>query len=115
MESECIFCSIASGNTPADVVFDGGDTIFFRDIAPKAPIHVVGILKKHLESLDSMSGDDHFSAGKLLHDAAHVAREVGIADDGYRVLTNVGKNGGQEVPHLHIHILGGKQLGSIVC
>lgn len=98
----------------ADVVFDGGDTIFFRDIHPKAKVHIVGIPKKHLISLAEVVADDQAVMGKLIHDAAHVAESEGISDAGYRVSTNVGANAGQEVPHLHFHILGGEALGPLV-
>lgn len=111
--AECIFCKIAAGELKADVVFDGGDTLFFRDIHPKAKVHVVAIPKKHLTSLDAMTADDQALVGKLLHDAAHVAEEVGVAKTGYRVITNVGSDAGQEVPHLHFHILGGERLGPL--
>ena len=112
---ECIFCAIADGLTPADVVFDGGDTLFFRDINPKAKVHLVGITKKHIVSLDAVVGDDHAVIGKLLHEAAHVASDLGIADSGYRVVTNVGSDAGQEVKHLHFHVLGGEPLGPLKC
>jgi histidine triad (HIT) family protein len=114
-DPNCIFCAIASGITPADVVFDGGDTLFFRDISPKAAVHVVGITKKHLGSLDSMTSGDQDVVGKLLHEVAHVAEELGIKESGYRVITNVGADSGQEVKHLHFHILGGESLGPLKC
>lgn len=112
-ENECIFCSIVDGVTPADVVFDGGDTLFFRDIEPKAAVHIVAITKKHIASLDAVVGDDHAVIGKLLHEAAHVAEDVGIKESGYRVITNVGRDAGQEIHHLHFHILGGEPLGPL--
>lgn len=112
---DCIFCAIVDGTTPAEIVFDGGDTLFFRDIAPKAPVHVVGITKKHIGSLDEVVGDDHAVVGKLLHEAAHVAADTGVLESGYRVITNVGRDAGQEVKHLHFHILGGESLGPLRC
>lgn len=112
---ECIFCSIVSGKVSAETVFDGGDTLFFKDTHPKAPVHILGIPKKHLTSLDPMVGDDHLTIGKLLHDATHVARDAGIFESGYRIITNVGIHGGQEIPHLHFHILGGEPLGPLRC
>lgn len=111
----CIFCSIIEGTTPADLVFDGGDTVFFRDINPKARVHVVGIPKKHLSSLAVMRGDDHAVVGKLLHEVADVAQDLGISESGYRVITNVGRDAGQEVEHLHFHVLGGEPLGPLRC
>lgn len=114
-DAQCIFCKIIDGTVASDILFDGGDTLFFKDIHPKARSHIVGVPKKHLPSIATMVGDDHVLIGKLLHDAAHVAREEGIEDEGYRVISNVGKNAGQEVQHLHIHILGGEPLGPLVC
>ncbi|MEK7499981.1 MAG: HIT domain-containing protein [Patescibacteria group bacterium] len=111
----CIFCNIINGTVSADILFDGGDTLFFNDIHPKASVHIVGIPKQHIETLDAMVGDDHLMMGKLLHDAAHVARDAGILESGYRVVTNVGLHAGQDIPHLHIHILGGEMLGPIRC
>ncbi|OGY35425.1 MAG: hypothetical protein A3E36_01875 [Candidatus Andersenbacteria bacterium RIFCSPHIGHO2_12_FULL_45_11b] len=113
--NDCIFCSIAAGITPAEVLFDGGDTIFFRDTNPKAPVHIIGIPKKHLASLDALTGDDHLVMGKLMHEAAHIARDAGIFESGYRVIANVGKDAGQEITHLHFHIVGGENLGPLVC
>lgn len=113
--SDCVFCKIVNGGLKADVVFDGGDTLFFRDIRPKAKVHVVGIPKQHIQSVATMVGDDHGVVGKLLHDAAHVAKELGMAAAGYRLVANVGQNAGQEVQHLHFHILGGEPLGPLVC
>lgn len=114
-ELECIFCKIAEQAIPAEVLFDGGDTMFFKDSNPKAPVHIVGIPKKHLVSLDAIQGDDHAMIGKLLHEATHVARDAGIFESGYRVITNVGENAGQEVRHLHFHIVGGEDLGPLIC
>jgi histidine triad (HIT) family protein len=112
-EEHCVFCRMVSGAVTPDIVFDGGDTLFFYDKAPKARVHVVGITKKHLTSLHSMVADDQALIGKLLHDAAHVAESVGISESGYRVSTNVGSDGGQEIQHLHFHILGGERLGAL--
>lgn len=113
-DADCIFCNIADGAMSADIVFDGGDTIFFRDIHPKAPVHVIGIPKKHLSSLDAMQGDHHAMIGKLMHEATHVARDLNIFETGYRVITNIGEHAGQEVHHLHFHILGGEDLGPLI-
>lgn len=113
--AECIFCTIAAGKTPADIVFDGGDTLFFRDISPKAKVHVVGIPKAHLDSLAGMHGEHHGLIGKLLHDAVHVAEELEVHESGYRVITNVGSDAGQQVGHLHFHILAGEPLGPLRC
>jgi histidine triad (HIT) family protein len=113
MAGECIFCLIAHGSGSADVVYDGGDTVFFRDINPKARVHIIGIPKIHLASLAGVTADHHELMGKLLHDAVHVAEEMGLRDSGYRVISNIGPDSGQVVPHLHIHILGGESLGPL--
>lgn len=113
--ADCVFCKIVEGKLNSDIVFDGGDTLFFHDIHPKASVHIVGIPKKHLTSLAEMTGDDHAVIGKLMHDAVHIASEEGIEQDGYRVITNVGSHAGQEVQHLHFHILGGEPLGPLRC
>lgn len=113
-DADCIFCQIVAKQAPATVVFDGGDTLFFRDISPKAKVHIVGIPKEHLASLHAVKADHHAMIGKLLHDVAHVAEDVGLAEGGYRVVTNIGAHAGQMVSHLHFHILGGEPLGPMV-
>lgn len=112
---ECIFCAIATGTATADIVYDGGDTLFFRDINPKARVHVLGIFKTHVASLAAINVDQQVTLGKLLHDAVHVSEELGLRDSGYRVITNIGPDSGQAVPHLHLHILGGEPLGPLRC
>lgn len=111
----CIFCQIVERTTAADIVFDGGDTLFFRDISPKAAVHIIGIPKAHLESLATIAANDQAVIGKLIHEVAHVAQTAGIEDSGYRVITNVGSDAGQAVKHLHFHILGGEPLGPLRC
>lgn len=111
----CIFCSAAAGDTPVDVVFDGGDTLFFRDISPKARVHILGIPKKHIDSLSDVGEEDRELLSKLMVDAVHVARDQGLVEGGYRVVTNDGPDAGQEVQHLHFHILGGERLSPLHC
>lgn len=112
-KNECIFCGIVAEPASAKIVFDGGDTLFFHDISPKAKVHIIGIPKEHISSLQELHGDYHALVGKLLHDAAHVAADVGIGESGYRVVTNIGVDAGQAVQHLHFHILGGEPLGPL--
>ena len=114
-DNDCIFCAIASGATPAEVIFDGGDTLFFHDISPKAKIHVVGIPKVHITSLATLAEADQAIIGKLLHDVSTVARQLDLHESGYRVITNIGADAGQQVQHLHFHILGGEPLGPLKC
>ena len=114
-KSDCIFCRIVSGEVRAEVVFDGGDTLFFRDRSPRARVHLLGIPKSHLESLAQVSDSDEVLLGKIQRDIAKVAQSAGIAEAGYRVITNVGANAGQEIAHLHWHILGGEPVGPLRC
>lgn len=114
-ESKCIFCAIASGRTDAEVVYESDETIFFHDISPKAAVHVVGITKAHLSSLPDAVNENYDAAARLLRDITVVADKLGLMEGGYRVITNVGSNAGQEVKHLHWHILGGEQLGPLRC
>ena len=112
---ECIFCAIANGSTEADVVYESDETIFFHDISPKASVHVVGITKTHLTSLTEAIDKNFELAARLLRDITIVAKKLDLDEGGYRVITNVGSNAGQEVKHLHWHILGGEGLGPLRC
>ena len=100
--------------TPADVIFEDEATIFFHDISPKVRVHVVGIPKRHLVSLAQVKETDQAVIGQLLFNVSNVAEQVGINESGYRVITNVGSDAGQEVKHLHWHVLGGEVLGRMV-
>lgn len=115
MAEECIFCQIASGAAQAEVVFDGEETLFFQDISPKATVHIIGIPKRHISSVDGIKETDRELMGQLLLEVGAVAREAGLVEGGYRVISNVGQNSGQVVPHLHWHILGGEALGPLRC
>jgi histidine triad (HIT) family protein len=110
MES-CTFCRVAEGATPARVLFTDEDVVAFHDMAPRAPVHVLVIPRRHITSLASATQDDHKILGKLLLAAAEVARRTGIAETGYRAVTNTGSGAGQSVFHLHIHVLGGRPMG----
>lgn len=107
-DPNCIFCKIASSEIPTDIVAQNERCLAFRDIDPKAPVHFLVIPRMHIESLNSL--DDRDVAADLLSLCAEVARAAGVAESGYRVLTNTGPEGGQSVPHLHFHVLGGRQL-----
>jgi histidine triad (HIT) family protein len=104
----CIFCRIASGEIPAVVVHETPDTVAFRDINPRAPVHVLVIPRRHLGSIGELGPEDQDLAGRLLLAAADIARQEGIADQGYRVISNIGAWGGQTVDHLHLHVMGGR-------
>lgn len=105
----CLFCRIAAGEIPATLVAETPAAVAFRDIAPKAPVHVLVIPRRHIGSLSEAT--DAAELGELAMLAADVARQEGIAESGYRVVTNVGEDGGQSVGHLHWHVLGGRSLG----
>ena len=107
---ECIFCRIIARQIPADVVFQDKDFIAFRDIHPQAPQHILIVPKAHIASLTEVNGKQQGLMGRLLLVAKEVAQKENIAAKGYRVTINCGPDGGQLVPHLHLHLLGGRKL-----
>ena len=107
---ECIFCRIIAGQIPADVVFQNEDFIAFRDIHPQAPKHILIVPKSHIASLTEADDKQQGLMGRLLLVAKEVAQKENIAAKGYRVTINCGPDGGQLVPHLHLHLLGGRRL-----
>jgi histidine triad (HIT) family protein len=108
MPDNCLFCKIASGQIPSNKVAETETAIAFRDIDPKAPTHVLVIPREHLASLADVS--DAALLGELLSFAASVARAEGLDEPGYRVVINNGRDGGQTVAHLHLHVLGGRHM-----
>jgi len=108
--SDCLFCKIAAGEIPCNKVYEDEDFLAFHDINPKAPVHVLVIPKHHLASLNDADDQDVGLLGLLMDAVRRVAQELGVDDPGYRVVINVGEGGGQEVFHIHVHILGGKKL-----
>ena len=106
-----IFAKIITGEIPADVVYEDEDVLAFRDIQPQAPVHILVIPKKPIVSVAHAEPADERLMGQLMLVAARVAREAGLESDGYRLVTNIGRDGGQSVYHLHIHVLGGRALG----
>ena len=110
MSEDCLFCKIAEGQIKSDVVYEDDDILAFKDINPKAPVHILFIPKKHIPTLNDASESDASLIGKIILKATDVAKEQGVADEGYRVVLNCNKNAGQEVFHVHIHLLGGRAL-----
>jgi histidine triad (HIT) family protein len=108
MSTDCIFCRIVTGEIPSDVVAEGDEWVAFRDVDPKAPIHILVVPRRHGASVASL--EDAKLAGRLLLAAAAVARREGLEEDGYRVVTNHGTRAGQSVFHLHLHVLGGRPM-----
>ena len=104
----CIFCRIARGEIPAQMVANSKDIIAFRDLNPQAAVHILIVPRKHVASLDDSNDSDLL--GRMMSLAAAIARQEGIAKSGYRTVINTGKDGGQSVDHLHIHLLGGRQM-----
>lgn len=112
---DCIFCKIINKEIPSNIVYEDDEILAFKDISPQAPVHIVVIPKKHISKITEISKEDEFVIGKIYTVINKVAREQGIADDGFRVIINCGENGGQEVKHIHFHLLGGTKLsGKIV-
>ncbi|HAX23928.1 MAG TPA: histidine triad nucleotide-binding protein [Thermomicrobiales bacterium] len=107
----CIFCRIVCGDIPSAQVYEDEEFVAFRDIAPAAPVHILIVPRQHVASIDDLGPSDAAFVGRLVLVAAQIARDEGIAGDGYRLGTNVGKLGGQSVFHLHFHLLGGRQMG----
>ena len=105
MSADCLFCRIAAGQLPATVVHETGDTLAFRDINPRAPTHILVIPRRHIQSVAHLAPEDEALAGRLLLVAAEIARREGVADRGYRVVSNIGEWGGQSVGHLHLHLM----------
>ena len=109
MSIECLFCRIAEGEIPADIVAEGENWMAFRDIQPQAPVHVLVIPRAHVASAAELEREPAL-AGDLLGAVAAVARQEGLEEEGFRVVTNVGERAGQSVMHLHFHLLGGRRL-----
>ena len=105
-----IFQKILDGEIPADRVYEDEFVLAFRDIQPQAPVHILVIPKKPIVSVAHAEKNDEALLGKVMLAAAEVARREGLADNGYRLVTNIGGQGGQSVDHLHVHVLGGRQM-----
>ncbi|HZE41927.1 MAG TPA: histidine triad nucleotide-binding protein [Stackebrandtia sp.] len=112
--TDCLFCRIVAGEIPSTKVAEDDRVLAFRDINPKAPVHVQLIPKRHYADAAELAAADPALAGELLAAAGRVAAAEGIADDGYRLMFNTGAHGGQEVFHVHLHLLGGKPLGPML-
>ncbi|MGD0576226.1 MAG: histidine triad nucleotide-binding protein [Anaerolineales bacterium] len=109
-QDRCVFCRIAARKAPAEIVYQDDWVTAFRDIREVAPTHVLVIPNKHLASLDNLSGDDLALGGRLLWTAGEIARREGVAESGYRVIINTGPDSGQIIPHLHLHVMGGRPM-----
>lgn len=108
--NDCIFCKIAAGEIPSAKVYEDAECVAFNDISPQAPTHVLIVPREHLASLAEAEKRHRETLGHLLLTAAEIARAKGFADDGYRVVVNTNRDGGQTVYHLHVHLLGGRSF-----
>ena len=108
--ADCLFCGIADGKIKANLVFQDEAVLAFKDIAPKAPVHILIIPRKHIASVLDLGASDNGVIGRIFEVAGQLARDQGIAEKGFRVVVNSGADAGQTVSHLHYHLLGGRQM-----
>jgi len=110
VDSSCLFCRIVAGEIPADVVRESDRVLAFRDVNPQAPVHILLIPKEHLESVADVAEHHADTLTDIMQAATHLARAEGVAESGWRLVTNVGPDAGQSVYHLHFHLLGGRSM-----
>lgn len=108
---DCVFCKIIKGEIPSEKVYEDGEIIAFKDIAPAAPIHILVIPKKHISTLLDVKEEDSYLIARIYQTINKIAKDMGIEEDGFRVIVNCGENAGQEVMHIHFHMLAGRKLG----
>ena len=106
--THCLFCKMVAGDIKPNIVFEDGNILAFRDINPQAPVHILIIPKAHVDTLDDL--DNTLLAGQLVQTAVQLAKAEGLSEEGYRTVFNCNQKGGQEVYHLHLHLLGGRQM-----
>ena len=109
--TDCIFCKIVSGEIPSSRVYEDEAVVAFDDINPLSPVHVLIVPRQHVETLNDLADPPQGLGRAVLRAAAEIARQRGVAADGYRLVANAGRHGGQEVFHVHFHLMGGRQLG----
>jgi histidine triad (HIT) family protein len=107
MEKDCIFCQIAHGTTDTTILHETDSLVVFKDINPHAPVHLLFVPKKHIRSINDLTGDDQEILSELIMVARDMAKEHGVSESGYKLLYNVEKGGGQVIFHLHLHLIGG--------
>ena len=110
MTGSCIFCRIGRGEIPATIVYEDDTTLAFRDLDPKAPVHVLVIPREHIASVTDVTAAHAAALGRLFIAARTVAEQEGLAHSGYRLVVNAGSDAGQSVDHIHMHVLGGRRL-----
>jgi histidine triad (HIT) family protein len=107
---DCIFCKIIEKEIPAEIVFEDEEILAFKDTQPIAPVHILIIPKRHIESVNQFENVDANLAGRMILVAKQIAVKLDIAEKGYKLLFRVGRHGGQEVPHMHLHLIGGAKM-----
>lgn len=108
--SDCLFCKIRDGDISGDIVFQDDDVLAFNDVNPQAPVHVLVIPKKHISTVNDIDASDEAIMGKLFSVAKMIASQQGLSDDGYRMVVNCNEKAGQTVFHIHMHLLGGRNM-----
>ena len=108
--SDCIFCKIVSGDIPSDIIYQNDDVLAFRDLSPQAPVHALVIPKKHISTINDFQPEDASLIGQLFLAAKEIAKQEGMDDSGYRCVMNCNDEGGQTVHHIHLHLLGKRQM-----
>lgn len=111
---DCIFCKLANGEIPTNLVYEDEKVVAFRDVNPVAPVHILFVPKKHYASLEDIALEEMDIIADIHRAIRIVAEKEGFASNGYRIINNCGKDGGQEVPHIHYHVVAGKQFTRIV-
>ena len=107
---DCLFCKIVAGTIPSRKAYEDDEVLAFYDIDPQAPSHILVIPKRHIQSADALLPEDGTTVMAMFAAAQRVAKESGINKSGYRIVTNIGEDAGQSVPHMHLHVLGGRSL-----
>ncbi len=107
---DCIFCKIINKELGSEIIFEDDIVVGFNDINPKTPVHILIVPRKHIPSVNNLEQDDEKIVGHLFLAAKNIAKEKGLSESGYRLSINVGRDAGQEVDHLHLHLLGGRKM-----
>ncbi|MCP4105980.1 MAG: histidine triad nucleotide-binding protein [Desulfobacteraceae bacterium] len=107
MENDCLFCKIANGETDTEFLYENDNLVVFRDIKPHAPVHILIVPKRHIRSINNLTGSDNEIISEMIMTAKEMAKKESVSESGYKLLFNVEKGGGQVIFHLHLHLFGG--------
>ncbi len=107
---DCIFCQIAAGTLPTELIYQDQHVVGFHDLSPQAPTHCLIIPRKHIATLNDLQPEDEYLMGHLYHAAVQIAAQEGLQEDGYRTVMNCNEGGGQSVFHIHLHLIGGRRM-----